>query len=289
MEATAAVEAHRGWLIGLAYRLLGSAAEAEDAVQETFVRYAQASDVSNPRAWLRTVCTRICLDQLRSARSRRETYVGPWLPEPLLVDDSDPAAAAAQAETLSFAFLVLLETLSPEERVAFLLHDVFGAPFAEVATALDRSEAAARQLASRARRHIAERRPRFEPDARARAEVAEAFLAACETGDIEAFLRLCAPDVVLVSDGGGVVPAAMFPLVGQERVIQLLQGLARMVGADLGMRRLMLNGTPGAIFEPPGVDPTVVVLDIADGQVVGISMIRAPEKVEALRRQLADG
>jgi RNA polymerase sigma-70 factor, ECF subfamily len=282
MTLDAAVAEHRGWLLGMAYRMLGSAAEAEDAVQEAFARLSVADGVDDPAAWLRTVTTRICLDVLRSARVRRETYVGPWLPEPLLVDDADPATAVADAESLSLAFLVVLESLSPEERIAFLLHDVFGTPFDEVARSLGRTPAAARQLASRGRRRLREHRPRFEADARRRQAVAAAFLDACEGGDVDALLALLADDVVLVSDGGGVVSAARKPVVGAEAVLRMLTGLARKAGPSAAFQRLPLNATPGALVSVAGEADTAMVLEVSGGQVVRINMVRNPEKLAGL-------
>ena len=286
MTAHIALVEHEGTLFGIAYRMLGSVTEAEDAVQETFLRYsaAQAGTITEPRAWLTTVVSRVCIDRLRSAQRRRETYVGPWLPEPLLVDDDDPADRVAMAESLSLAFLVVLESLSPQERVAFVLHDVFGLPFDEVAEVLGKSSAAVRQLASRARRHVQERRPRFEADPQARERVAEAFLAACAGGRLEDVLALLAPDVVLTSDGGGRVSAARRPVVGADAVARFLTGLLRQAGGRLRVRRLLVNGSPGAVLEVDGYEPTVVALDIADGRVAAVSMVRNPDKLRGLRR-----
>src|SRR5919201_2733309 len=208
----------RPLLFSIAYRMIGSVSEAEDIVQEAFLRYhrAQPTDVENPKAYLSEVTTRVAIDHLRSARARREEYVGPWLPEPLLVDEHapDPSEQAELADSLSLAFLVLLERLSPVERAAFLLREVFDYPYDEIAEIIDRSEDNARQLVTRARRHVDEERPRFDADRRAQEELTERFMAATMDGDTEGLIELLAADVVAYTDGGGKVQAARKPLHG---------------------------------------------------------------------------
>lgn len=278
------VEAERPRLVAMAYRMLGTHAEAEDAVQETFLRWASVEDtvIDNPAAWLTTVCTRVCLDRLKSASRRREEYVGPWLPEPLLTDDLDLADAAAMGESLTLAFLVVLESLSPLERVAFLLHDVFGHGHDDVAAALDRTPDAVRQLVSRARRHVAERRPRFEADAQRRWEVAEAFLAAAAGGDVGEVMALLAPDVVLRADGGGVVSAARNPLEGPDRVARFLLGLFRQADETVELEPRPVNKMPGLLVWQAGQLVSVFAFDVADGVVTAVHAIRNPDKLGAV-------
>jgi RNA polymerase sigma-70 factor, ECF subfamily len=279
-----AVTDHRGALVGLAYRMLGSVADAEDVVQEAFVRLDRhgTDGIDNVGGWLHRTTSRLCLDRLRSAAVRREVYVGPWLPEPIAVD-ADPTAPVEQAESLTMAFLVVLESLSPAERVAFVLHDVFGAGYDEVAATLDRSEPACRQLVARARRAVQARRPRFEADAAARQDVAERFLAAFASGDPTALLEVLAPDVVLRSDGGGVVSAARHPVHGADRVTRFLLGLLRKAGDHVTVEPTVLNGGLGFVarFADGRVD-SAWALDVADGVVVGINAVRNPAKLRHL-------
>jgi RNA polymerase sigma-70 factor, ECF subfamily len=279
-----ATREHRQELLALAYRLLGTVSEAEDAVQEAYLRLERhgTEGIDNVGGWLNRTTSRICYDRLTSARARREVYVGPWLPEPLVTDGTtdDPVELA---ESVSMAFLVVLESLSPAERVAFLLHDVFGYDHAELAAILDRSEPACRQLVSRARKHVQARRPRFEPDAGARARVADRFLTACRTGDLEALLATLAPDVVLRSDGGGKVSAARRPVEGADRVARFLEGLARQAPADVVLEPRWINGTPGVVIgTSDGTIVVVFVLDVADDAVHSIGAIRNPDKLTHL-------
>lgn len=282
------IDAERPRLFGLAYRMLGTVAEAEDAVQEGFARLAAASDVDEPAAWLTTVVTNICIDRLRSARHQRETYVGPWLPEPLLTDDRDPGDVVDMAESLTLAFLVVLERLSPVERAVFLLHDVFGHPHEEVARMLGRSHGAVRKLASRARAHLADREVRYEQDADRRAEVTGAFLAACDGADLDGLLDLLAPDVVFTSDGGGVVSASRRPVQGADRVARFVLGIARMSRTEgWGVVPVEVNGQPGIVGVRDGQVDTVLALHVSKGRVVEIHGIRNPAKLAAVRRQLS--
>jgi RNA polymerase sigma-70 factor (ECF subfamily) len=273
----------------IAYRMLGSVSEAEDVVQEGFLRLHQVREggerIESPRAYLSTVVSRLSLDHLRSARVRRETYVGEWLPEPLVASANDPARKAEMADSLSLAFLVLLESLSPEQRAAFLLHEVFEEPYDRIAEIIATSEQNARQLVSRARRHVEERRPRFEVSREQHKELATRFFAAAEEGDLEALEELLAHDVVLHSDGGGKAPTIARAIHGRARVARtLVAGLrtaARAVGFTL--RREEVNGQPGALFfDREGKVAGVMILDVADGQIQGVNSIVNPEKLRHL-------
>src|SRR5215207_1496499 len=274
----------------IAYRMLGSVSEAEDAVQEGFVRLYRAraggERIESPRAYLSTVVSRLSLDQLRSARVRRETYVGEWLPEPLLASaDDDPARKAELADSLSLAFLVLLESLSPEQRAAFLLREVFDEPYDRIAEIIGTSAQNARQLATRARRHVEERRPQFEASREQRDELATRFFAAAEEGDLEGLEELLAHDVVLRGDGGGKAPAAARAVHGRARVARTLTAWLR-AGARLGgitSRREEVNGQPGALFfDREGGLISVMILDVAEGQIQGVSSIVNPDKLRHL-------
>jgi RNA polymerase sigma-70 factor (TIGR02957 family) len=274
----------------IAYRMLGSVADAEDIVQEALLRIHRALDqgerIESPRAYVATVATRLAIDQLRSARARRETYAGEWLPEPLVTDAADdPARHAEMADSLSLAFLVLLESLSPEQRAVLLLRDVFDYGYEEIARIVGKSQDNVRQLAARARRHVDERRPRFEASQEQRDELARRFFDAAEQGDLGALEALLAHDVVLHGDGGGKVPALARSLHGRSRVARTLlawmrQG-ARIAGAT--MRQVEVNGQPGALLlDGDGGLISVMALDIAGGQVRGVSSIVNPDKLAHL-------
>jgi RNA polymerase sigma-70 factor (TIGR02957 family) len=273
----------------IAYRMLGSVSEAEDVVQEGFLRLHRAREggkrIESPRAYLSTVVSRLSLDHLRSARVRRETYVGEWLPEPLVASaDDDPARKAEMADSLSLAFLVLLESLSPEQRAAFLLREVFDEPYDRIAEIVGTSEQNARQLATRARRHVAERRPRFEATREQREELATRFFAAVEEGDLEGLEELLAHDVVLRGDGGGKAPALARALHGRARVArQLAAGMRALARFRITWRREEVNGQPGALFfDRNGRLVGVMSLDIAEGQIQGVSSIVNPDKLQHL-------
>lgn len=269
---------------GLAYRMLGSVQDAEDVVQEARLRLARTEEsIDDPGAWLTTVATNLCIDHLRSARVRREEYVGPWLPEPL-VDLSPPAdEAVIEAESLSLAFLVVLEALSPDERAVFLLHDIFGHPHADIAQMLDRSEASVRKLASRARKAVEARRPRQPPTPWAGQDLAAAFLAACAGGDLGEVMALLAPEVSWVSDGGGLASAATRPVVGAERVARFAVGLARSAGADVVPQFLTVNGEPGILLRSGRGIEVVLAFEVdADGLVTTIRAMRNPDKLRHL-------
>jgi RNA polymerase sigma-70 factor (TIGR02957 family) len=273
----------------IAYRMLGSVSEAEDVVQEGLLRLHRAREggerIESPRAYLSTVVSRLSLDHLRSARVRRETYVGEWLPEPLVASaDDDPASKAEMADSLSLAFLVLLETLSPEQRAAFLLREVFDEPYDRIAEIVGTSEQNARQLATRARRHVEERRPRFEASRQQREELATRFLAAAEDGDLEGLEELLAHDVVLRGDGGGKAPALKRAVHGRARVARtLIAGLRAGTRFGFTSRREEVNGQPGALFfDREDRLIAVMILDVAEGQIQAVSSIVNPDKLRHL-------
>ncbi len=278
----------RPLLFSIAYRMLGSVAEAEDAVQEAFLRYHRAEQedagaVASPRAWLSAVVTRLCIDQLRSARVRREAYPGTWLPEPLPTGAGAPDAAQVveDADTISMAFLLVLERLSPVERAVFLLHDVFDYGYADVAAIVGKSEENCRQLAVRARRHVRENRPRFDASPQARDELAGRFFAAIGAGDLDGLVSLLADDVVLYGDGGGRPPSFTRPIEGRERVVRLLLSIgAQAAQLGLAVRRVELNGQPGVmVVDGEGRLVNVMVLDIAGGLVRTVRSVINPDKL----------
>jgi RNA polymerase sigma factor (sigma-70 family) len=289
VQGTTDVMDHRQRLINVAYRLLGSVADAEDAVQEAFIRwYALTPDareaIETPVAWLTTVTSRICLDQLGSARARRERYVGQWLPEP--VPDRtewsgdaavDPAERITLDESIDMAFLVVLDSMSPAERVAFLLHDVFRYPFDEVSEIVGRTPAACRQLASTARRKVRDTRPVTTPAAQ-RAEVVREFKQAWEAMDIEAMLSVLDPDVVAVADGGGRVAAALVPIEGPETIANFLVALASRV-PDLRIEERTVNGQLGLVAHQEHETLTVFAFDVAHGRITRIWAVRNPDKL----------
>jgi RNA polymerase sigma-70 factor (TIGR02957 family) len=269
---------------GIAYRMLGSVAEAEDFVQEALLRLHGALEsgerIESPRAYVGTVATRLAIDQLRSARARRESYVGEWLPEPLVGDET--SSQAEMADSLSLAFLVLLESLSPEQRAVLLLHDVFDYGYDEIAKIVGKSEDNARQLASRARRHVEERRPRFESSREQRDELARRFFAAAREGDVGGLESMLAHDVVLRGDGGGKVPALARSLHGRSRVARTLRNWIRQGTrmAGITMRDVDVNGRPGVLItDGEGQVVSVMALEIAGGQVTAVSSIVNPDKL----------
>ncbi|MER7576350.1 RNA polymerase sigma-70 factor [Streptomyces sp. NPDC057806] len=283
MTRTEEFEELRPLLFAIAYRILGSVGEAEDAVQETWLRW-ETTDTrpASVKAYLSAVVTRLSIDVLRSARVRREQYVGPWFPEPLLNDPyEDPERSAELADSLSMAALVLLERLTPLERAVFVLRDVFGFGFPEIASAVDRSESACRQLAVRARRHMDAGRPRFEADRKEREELAERFFEAFREGDVDGLRRLLAGDVQMVGDGGGKAPQWARAIVGAENVARLLVALARpfeLIGVTAEPHEV--NGQPGLIFrDRDGKVVNIMAIDIADGRVRAIRSVINPEKL----------
>jgi RNA polymerase sigma-70 factor, ECF subfamily len=280
----------RPLLFSIAYRMLGTVSDAEDIVQEAFLRYHRAAagrdGVDSPKAFLSAVTTRLCIDHLRSARLRREAYVGEWLPEPLLTDTAapDPAGAAEQADSLSMAFLLLLERLTPVERAVFLLHDVFGYGYDEIAGIVGKSEDNCRQLAVRARRRVGEGRPRFEASRSKREKLAGQFFRAVGDGDMDGLVSMLAEDVVVYGDSGGTGPSWPRPITGRGNVSRLLLGISgQMRQVGITIRRTEINGQPGAMFlDPDGNLTNVFVLDIAEGQVAAVRSVINPEKLRHL-------
>ncbi|MFI0876890.1 RNA polymerase sigma-70 factor [Streptomyces parvus] len=286
--ATEIFEEHRPVLTGVAYRMLGRVADAEDVVQEAWLRWAAAGreDVREPRAFLVRITTRLAIDRLRHLQSRRETYPGPWLPEPLVTDFGptlpDTAERAVLADSVSLAVLVVLESLSPLERAVFVLREAFGFPYAEIATALDRTEAAVRQLAGRARRHVEERKPRYDVDPAERRDLTERFLAAASGGGIEQLLALLAPDVRLVTDGGGKAKAALRVIETADKVGRFLLAVADEVDPDGEVRVMELNGGPAVVFFTGGKADTVFQIEASQGVIQCAYIIRNPDKLSGL-------
>jgi RNA polymerase sigma-70 factor (ECF subfamily) len=273
---------HRPLLFSIAYRMLGSVMDAEDMVQETFIRWQQAApgDVRSPKAYLSTVVTRLCIDQLRSARAQREQYIGPWLPEPVVTEESAPVEdEAALADSISMAFLVLLERLSPVERAAFLLREVFDYGYPEIAGVVGKSEANCRQMVSRARRHIGEHRKRFAPAPEDAGRIAARFLDAATRGDMQGLLDLLAEDVTLWSDGGGKAAAALNPIEGANRVARFFTGLAAKMPPSLSVRRARVNGRPGFVMYIGGQPYSVATADVSDGRVRAVHIVVNPDKL----------
>jgi RNA polymerase sigma-70 factor (ECF subfamily) len=289
MRTEAPYEKLRPLLFSIAYRMVSSVSEAEDVVQEAFLRIhraeAEGTKVDSPKAYLSAVVTRLSIDHLKSARARREQYVGQWLPEPLLTDpEPDAAAQAETADSLSMAFLVLLESLTPVERAVFLLREIFDYDYAEIAKIVQRSEDNCRQLYVRARRHIDEGRPRFEASREQRDELAQRFLAAAQQGDTEALIELLAADVVVYGDGGGKAPSWPQPIYGRERVAKLMAGtFAQALRFGASVHQMHLNGQPGLSFvDREGRIGAVMSLDIADGVIQTIRGVTNPDKLAHL-------
>ncbi|BDT92539.1 MULTISPECIES: RNA polymerase sigma-70 factor [Nocardia] len=283
--ATDAFVTHRNLLFTVAYEMLGSAADAEDVLQETWLRWAgvELGTIQDQRAYLVRITTRQALDRLRALGRRKESYVGPWLPEPLLTAP-DVAEDVELADSVSMAMLLVLETLSPVERAVFVLHEVFDLAYEEIAEAVDKSPAAVRQLAYRARAHVAARRPRGVVSAAETRDALAAFQRAVETGDLQNLLDILAPDVVLLGDGGGVVQATLSPVVGADRVARVLAaGLGRLAAA--ARQPAQVNGYPALILRRDGEIDTVVALRIDDGLVTGLYAVRNPEKLSRMQRE----
>ncbi|MFD4523885.1 RNA polymerase sigma-70 factor [Streptomyces sp. NPDC058470] len=291
--ATEIFEEHRPVLMGVAYRMLGRVADAEDVVQEAWLRWSGAdrAEVREPRGYLVRVTTRLAIDRLRQVKSRHESYVGPWLPEPYVTNFGDTVPDAAEravlADSVSVAVLVVLESLSPLERAVFVLREAFGYPYADIAVVLDRGEPAVRQLAARARRHVDERRPRYEVDPAERRELTERFLAAAAEGDLERLMSLLAPDVRLVADSGGLSQAPLRVIETADKVGRFLQGAARkgLVGADVSFRLLEVNGGAAILALFDGKPDSVFQLDVTDGRIQCVYIVRNPEKLLSLPEQ----
>jgi RNA polymerase sigma-70 factor, ECF subfamily len=285
-EATS-FEQHRRALTGLAYRMLGSRAEAEDIVQDAYLRWhdVDRDTVADARGYLGTIVTRLCLDRMKSAQARREVYVGQWLPEPLVDEALDADTAGDIAHDLSVALMLVLERLSPLERASFLLHDVFGLDFGEVANALQRGEAACRQLAARARTHIEDARPRFPASREQGARLAAAFAAAAQKGDVATLTKLLADDAVLYSDGGGKRIAALNPIVGADKIMRFLGGITRKNAAvsSLQARPATVNGLAGFVLREEDGAIDTMAFEHDGSRIVAIYVVRNPEKLRHVR------
>jgi RNA polymerase sigma-70 factor (ECF subfamily) len=284
-QRLATFAAHRPLMFSIAYRMLGSSSDAEDVVQDTYLRWERADvdAIRSPKDYLSAMVTRLSIDYLRSARVRREVYVGPWLPEPLVgVDEHDPLAAATLAESLSTAFLVLLERLTPMQRAAFLLREVFAFDYAEVARILDTTEANARQLVQRAKQHIASGRPRFSPDREAASALAERFLTACNEGDMDALMEMLSADAVAYADGGGNFAAARRPILGAERVARFVAAVVAKWRGSGDVRVSAVSGGIGLVRYEGDSVRAVMTVAAADAQHVGgVFMMVNPEKLTA--------
>ncbi|MFF4349926.1 RNA polymerase sigma-70 factor [Streptomyces sp. NPDC001530] len=286
--ATDVFQEHRPVLMGVAYRMLGRVADAEDVVQEAWLRWSGAdrTEVREPRGYLVRVTTRLAIDRLRQVQSRNEAYVGPWLPEPYVTDFGDTvpdtAERAVLADSVSLAVLVVLESLSPLERAVFVLREAFGYPYADIAAILDRGESAVRQLAGRARKHVDERRPRYEVDLVERRDLTERFLAAAAGGDLEGLMAMLAPDVRLVGDSGGLSQAPLRVIESAEKVGRFLQGAARKGVPDLSFRFLEINGGAALLLLSGDKPDSVFQLDVVDGRIQCIYIVRNPEKLLSL-------
>jgi RNA polymerase sigma-70 factor, ECF subfamily len=280
---TSVFNEHRELLLGVAYRILGRVTDAEDVVQDAWLRWERADrdDVANPRAYLVRVTTRLAIDRLRSIKARHEAYVGPWLPEPLLTtpDASEPVE---RAESVSMAMLIVLETLSPLERAVFVLREAFGYPYAEVAEILGRGEPAVRQLASRARDHVQQQRPRYDTDRETRREVVERFLAACVGGDLQTLMGVLAPGVTLVADSGGKARAPRRPILGADKVARFLVGVATQPVPDQRIDVVDVNGAPSVVVSSGGVPVAVFMVESAAGRIAMVRALANPDKLVGL-------
>jgi RNA polymerase sigma-70 factor (ECF subfamily) len=280
-DRTEVFEQQRGRLFGIAYRMLGSVSDAEDVLQDAWLKWDRVDTcVDNPGAYLARTVTNLSLNRLTSATAQRERYVGPWLPEPLVGDSSpDVADEVEKADSVSLAMLVVLESLSPLERAVFILHEVFGYPHKEIAATLGRSEVAVRQVSRRAVSHVAARRPRFDTSADEQRRVTEEFLAACVGGDLNRMMRLLAPDVVVWTDGGGKVFAALKPVRGREHAAPGALAAFRRLG-DVDIATALVNGRPGLVFSHDGAVDGVACLDVVDGLVTTIRVVSNPDKLQ---------
>lgn len=286
--ATAAFVAHRNLLFTVAYEMLGSAVDAEDVLQETWLRWVgvDLGSVRDERAYLVRITTRLALDRLRTLRRRKESYVGPWLPEPLLTAP-DVADDVELADSVSMAMLLVLETLTPTERAVFVLREVFDLSYDEIAEAVDRTTVTVRQIAHRARAHVAARRPRGAVSAAQARAALDAFRRAVETGDLQQLLDILAPDVVMLGDGGGVAQAIRRPVVGADKVARLLVVALRKVAGTMSLRPAHMNGCPALIFSLNGELDTVLAVRIDDGLISGLYAVRNPEKLGRVDRETA--
>lgn len=282
MGTAGVFEEHRSLLFTIAYEITGTATDAEDVVQDSFLRWSEvdAAAVQNPRAYLAKTVTRQALNSLRAAQRRREDYIGPWLPEPI-VTAPDVADNAVLSESLSFAMLVVLETLSPDERAVFVLREVFDFPYPEIAEATDKSVAAVRQIASRAKAHVRARQPRFEADSRRQRAVADRFVTALLGGDMQSLMDVLAPGAVLLSDGGGKASAARRPVIGADNIARFLAGIAKTPVPDMRVEPSSLNGMPALIIYSGARVDLVALIESSGEHVTGIYLVRNPDKLGA--------
>ena len=289
-DATGVFTAHRSLLFTVAYEILGSAVDAEDVLQETWLRWAartegsEADEIRDPRAYLVQVATGQALNRLRTQQRRRETYVGPWLPEPLLTAP-DVAEDVELADSVSTAMLLVLETLGPTERAVFVLREVFDVPYDEIAEAVEKSQDAVRQIAHRARSHVQARRPRQEVTDAERDRVIERFLTAAATGDVQSLLDVLSPDVVLVTDGGGFRQAALRPILGRDKVLRFLAAVTPQ-DVDVDLRVEWVGGQPGLVAIIDGVVDSVITIDAVDGVVASLYFVRNPDKLTRLGHEV---
>ncbi|MFC1439104.1 RNA polymerase sigma-70 factor [Streptacidiphilus sp. N1-10] len=280
-EALLLFQQHRPVLFGIAYRMLGSAADAEDILQDAWLSWSRVdtAGVAEPRAYLARTVTNLSLNRLKSATVQRESYVGPWLPEPL-VTGPDASGGVERAEAVSMAMLVVLESLSPLERAVFVLKEVFGFPYAEIAGMLDRTEVSVRQVGTRARSHVQARRPRYEAPAEVRRRATDEFLSACMGGDLNRMMELLAPDVTVWSDGGGKIRAALRPIVGADKAARWILGVLTVrPRPDLAVHPVDVNGQPGLLLTSAGVADSVFVLELDETGITGIQVVRNPDKM----------
>ncbi|MGW6729279.1 RNA polymerase sigma-70 factor [Nocardia sp. NPDC055029] len=286
--ATEAFVTHRNLLFTVAYEMLGSAADAEDVLQETWLRWVdvEQADIRDQRAYLVRITTRQALTRLRTLGRRKETYVGPWLPEPLLTTP-DIAEDVELADSVSMAMMLVLETLAPVERAVFVLREVFDLAYDEIAAAVDKTPAAVRQIAHRARAHVAARRPRGTVSSAESRHALEAFGRAVETGDLQGLLDLLAPDIVLLADGGGVVKAVVRPIVGADRVARLMAAGLPRVGGQVSTELVQINGAPALVIRIDGMLDSVVATRIDDGSITGLYVVRNPEKLSRIEQATA--
>ncbi|MEO0488878.1 MAG: RNA polymerase sigma-70 factor [Cyanobacteria bacterium J06659_2] len=288
MNRLEAFNQYRSLLFAIAYRMLGSIMDAEDMVQETFLRWQQTSDptVRSTKAYLTTIITRLCIDRLRSARVQREQYVGPWLPEPVVTEQStDPITTVELADSLTMAFLVLLERLSPLERAVFLLREAFDYDYKEIGQIVEKNTANCRQIARRARQHLADQRPRFQTSRQQQEQLTQKFMLACQKGDLHGLLNLLAEDITLWSDGGGQVVALLKPLQGAAKVAGFLRAIYRRnhkQGLIYDVELAQVNGQPGILYRLNGNTETVVAVDIADNRIQALYFMRNPNKMKQI-------
>ena len=285
MSDAATFEEHRSLLFAIAYRMLGSVAEAEDKVQETFLRWQKVAgeQVQSARALLTTIITRLCIDHLRSARHQREEYVGVWLPEPLVGADSrDPGKATELADSLTNAFMMIIETLSPVERAVFLLHEIFGYDFTEVSEMVGKSEANCRQMAVRARERLAARRPRFQADRHKAEKLLNRFMLACQQGDSNDLLAMLSEDAAIYSDGGGKVAAARKPVLGAALVAKFLINIRQRDPADIRIEPATINAEPGFLVFRNGVLDCSMNFELVNDRIHAVYIVRNPDKLKHL-------